>query len=135
MIEEEYHRTVEAVLRISGGRQLAERFPRFRRKLARRMPTLNQVGRQQIELLRRFRESGRGSDAGRAALGAAAVDQRDCGGVRGDRLKSGNVTLSAAKGAMSSGPFAALRVTALRFQSFHTLSAPALRFLSTSTLS
>ena len=58
MIEEEYHRTVEAVLRISGGRELAERFPRFRRKLARRMPTLNQVSRQQIELLRRFRESG-----------------------------------------------------------------------------
>ena len=58
MIEEEYHRTVEAVLRISGGRQLAERFPRFRRRLARRLPTLNQVCRQQIELLRRFRESG-----------------------------------------------------------------------------
>jgi phosphoenolpyruvate carboxylase len=58
MIEEEYHRTVEAVLRISGGSELAERFPRFRRKLARRMPTLNQVSRQQIELLRRFRESG-----------------------------------------------------------------------------
>jgi phosphoenolpyruvate carboxylase len=58
MIEEEYHRTVEAVLRISGGAQLAERFPRFRRKLARRLPTLNQVSRQQIELLRRFRESG-----------------------------------------------------------------------------
>ena len=32
-------------------RELAERFPRFRRKLARRMPTLNQVSRQQIELL------------------------------------------------------------------------------------
>ncbi len=58
LIEQEYHRTVEAVLGISGGRELAERFPRFRRKLARRMPTLNQVTRQQIELLRRFRESG-----------------------------------------------------------------------------
>ncbi len=58
MIEEEYHKSVEAVLRISGGGELAERFPRFRRKLARRMPTLNQVSRQQIELLRRFRESG-----------------------------------------------------------------------------
>jgi phosphoenolpyruvate carboxylase len=57
MIDAEYQRTVEAVLRISGGRELAERFPRFRRKLARRMPTLNQVSRQQIELLRRFRES------------------------------------------------------------------------------
>ncbi|HYC30727.1 MAG TPA: phosphoenolpyruvate carboxylase [Gemmatimonadales bacterium] len=58
MIEEEYHRSVEALLRISGGRELAERFPRFRRRLARRLPTLNQVSRQQIELLRRFRESG-----------------------------------------------------------------------------
>ncbi len=58
MIEEEYHRTVEAVLRISGGPELAHRFPRFRRKLARRLPTLNQISRQQIELLRRFRETG-----------------------------------------------------------------------------
>jgi phosphoenolpyruvate carboxylase len=58
LIEEEYHRTVEAVLRISGGSQLVERYPRFRRRLARRLPTINQVSRQQIELLRRFRESG-----------------------------------------------------------------------------
>jgi phosphoenolpyruvate carboxylase len=58
LIEEEYHRTVEAVLRISGDAELAQRFPRFRRKLARRLPMLNQISRQQIELLRRFRESG-----------------------------------------------------------------------------
>jgi phosphoenolpyruvate carboxylase len=58
MIEEEYHRTVEAMLRISGDSELAARFPRFRRKLARRLPTINQVSRQQIELLRRVRESG-----------------------------------------------------------------------------
>jgi phosphoenolpyruvate carboxylase len=58
LIEEEYHRTVEAVLRISGGRELVERYPRFRRRLARRLPIINQVSRQQIELLRRFRESG-----------------------------------------------------------------------------
>ena len=58
LIEEEYHRTVEAVLRISGGTELAERFPRFRRRLMRRLPTTNQICRQQIELLRRFRESG-----------------------------------------------------------------------------
>jgi phosphoenolpyruvate carboxylase len=57
-IQEEYHRTVEVVLRVSGGSALAERFPRFRRKLARRLPTLNQISRQQIELLRRFRETG-----------------------------------------------------------------------------
>ena len=58
LVEEEYHRTIEAVLRISGGKELAERYPRFRRRLARRLPTINQVSRQQIELLRRFRESG-----------------------------------------------------------------------------
>src|SRR5262249_28113787 len=58
LIEEEYHRTVEAMLRISGGTELAQRFPRFRRKLARRPPTINQISRQQIELLRRFRASG-----------------------------------------------------------------------------
>ncbi len=58
LIEEEYHRSVEAVLRLSGGQELAQRFPRFRRRLARRLPTINQVSRQQIELLRRFRESG-----------------------------------------------------------------------------
>jgi len=58
MVEEEYHRTVEAVLRISKGAELVERYPRFRRRLARRLPTINQVSRQQIELLRRFRESG-----------------------------------------------------------------------------
>jgi phosphoenolpyruvate carboxylase len=58
MVEEEYERTVQAVLQISGGRELVERYPRFRRRLARRLPTINQVSRQQIELLRRFRESG-----------------------------------------------------------------------------
>ncbi|HEV8454199.1 MAG TPA: phosphoenolpyruvate carboxylase, partial [Gemmatimonadales bacterium] len=58
LVEDEYHRTVEAVLRISGASQLVERYPRFRRRLARRLPTINQVSRQQIELLRRFRESG-----------------------------------------------------------------------------
>jgi phosphoenolpyruvate carboxylase len=57
-VEEEYRRTVEAVLRISGGTELAERFPRFRRRLVRRLPTLNQVSRQQVELVRRFRQSG-----------------------------------------------------------------------------
>jgi phosphoenolpyruvate carboxylase len=58
LIEEEYHKTVEAVLRISGDAEPAQRFPRFRRKLARRLPILNQISRQQIELLQRFRESG-----------------------------------------------------------------------------
>ncbi|HEX5385958.1 MAG TPA: phosphoenolpyruvate carboxylase [Gemmatimonadales bacterium] len=55
MVEEEYHRTVEAVLRVTEGKALAERFPRFLRKLARRLPAINQASRLQIELLRRYR--------------------------------------------------------------------------------
>jgi phosphoenolpyruvate carboxylase len=57
LVEAEYHRTVEVVLRVSGGAALAERFPRFRRRLARRLATINQASRQQVELLRRFRAS------------------------------------------------------------------------------
>ena len=55
LIEEEYHRTVEVVRRVAGSGDLAERFPRFRERLGRRLPTLDQVNRQQIELLRRYR--------------------------------------------------------------------------------
>ncbi|MEP7175253.1 MAG: phosphoenolpyruvate carboxylase [Gemmatimonadales bacterium] len=76
LIEEEYHRTVEAVLRISGGTELAERFPRFRRKLARRLPTMNQISRQQVELLRRFRESG--SDKSQEELLSALLLSINC---------------------------------------------------------
>jgi phosphoenolpyruvate carboxylase len=54
-IEAEYRRTVRMILAVSGGGELAERFPRFRRRLARRLATINQVSRQQVELLRRFR--------------------------------------------------------------------------------
>ena len=75
-IEDEYHRTVDAVLQISGGRELAERFPRFRRKLVRRLPTLNQISRQQIELLRRFRESG--SDKSQEELLSALLLSINC---------------------------------------------------------
>jgi len=55
LIEEEYRRSVETVLHVSEGRALAERFPRFLRKLARRMPTINQANLLQIDLLRRYR--------------------------------------------------------------------------------
>ncbi|HSB54095.1 MAG TPA: phosphoenolpyruvate carboxylase [Gemmatimonadales bacterium] len=57
LVQEEYARTVEAVLRVTGSKEPAERFPRFRRRLYRRLPTINQVSRQQVELLRRFRAS------------------------------------------------------------------------------
>ncbi len=55
MIEQEYQRSVEQVLKVSGSSLLAERFPRFRRKLSRRLPTINQVGREQVRLIKDFR--------------------------------------------------------------------------------
>jgi len=55
MIEEEYRRAVEAILRIGDGRELADRFPRFRRRLTRRLATLDRVGRQQVALIHRCR--------------------------------------------------------------------------------
>jgi phosphoenolpyruvate carboxylase len=55
MIEEEYRRTVDAVLRVNQGAHIADRFPQFGLRLSRRLPTLAQVNRQQIELLRRYR--------------------------------------------------------------------------------
>ncbi len=55
LVEEEYHRTVGAVLRLTGGDLLLERVPRFRRRLTRRLPALKRVGLEQVELVRRFR--------------------------------------------------------------------------------
>src|SRR2546430_7342414 len=54
LVADEYHRTVDAVRRLTGESALAERFPQFRERLSRRLPTLNQVSHQQIELLRRY---------------------------------------------------------------------------------
>lgn len=55
MIEAEYALTREMVLRVSGGTELAERFPLFRDRLKGRLPTINQVSREQVELLARYR--------------------------------------------------------------------------------
>ena len=51
----EFALTREMVLRVSGGTELAERFPLFRDRLKGRLPTSNQVGREQVELLARYR--------------------------------------------------------------------------------
>jgi phosphoenolpyruvate carboxylase len=51
----EYELTTAVVLRVSGGTTLAERYPRFLRRLGRRLPVLNQVSRQQAQFLHRFR--------------------------------------------------------------------------------
>jgi phosphoenolpyruvate carboxylase len=57
-IEREYRLTCEMVMQVSGESQIAERFPQYRRRLARRLKTLNQVSREQIGLLRLYRAGG-----------------------------------------------------------------------------
>jgi phosphoenolpyruvate carboxylase len=56
MVSAEYERTVRELLALSGGRALAERFPRFRRRLSRRLPILDAVGFEQVRLVCEFRE-------------------------------------------------------------------------------
>jgi phosphoenolpyruvate carboxylase len=58
------------LLGITGESTLAERFPEFRARLARRLTTVNQVNREQIELLRRYRAApeGREKEAFKAPL-------------------------------------------------------------------
>ncbi len=55
LIEQEFMLTCDMVLRISQEREIGERFPGYRARLAHRLPTINQVNRDQVELLRRFR--------------------------------------------------------------------------------
>jgi len=54
-ITEEYRLTCEMILRISGDAGVAERFPQYRRRLARRLKTINAVSREQVHLLRAHR--------------------------------------------------------------------------------
>jgi phosphoenolpyruvate carboxylase len=54
-VRSEYELTAAMLLEVSEGRLVAERFPRLRARLARKLPTINRVNRQQVELLRRFR--------------------------------------------------------------------------------
>jgi len=55
MISREYERSVDMILALTGGDTLAERFPQFTRRLARRLPALNQINRQQVQLIANFR--------------------------------------------------------------------------------
>ncbi len=63
MIESEYGRTVQRVLRITGEKALLDRFPNHRSRLDSRLPLLNRASRQQVELLRRVRARRPGTDA------------------------------------------------------------------------
>ncbi|MBM3543585.1 MAG: phosphoenolpyruvate carboxylase [Alphaproteobacteria bacterium] len=71
MIEQELKLTRDMVLKVSGGVEIAERFPQYRANLAARLPTVNEVNRIQVELLRRFRDAS--SDAEREAFKSALL--------------------------------------------------------------
>jgi phosphoenolpyruvate carboxylase len=57
-IRAEYERTREALLRITGQRELLDRDPVLQRSIARRNPYVDPLSFIQLELLRRFREGG-----------------------------------------------------------------------------
>jgi phosphoenolpyruvate carboxylase len=57
MVEREYQLTRDMVLRISGDEEVAQRFAQYRARLDQRLPTINEVNREQVELLRRFRSA------------------------------------------------------------------------------
>ena len=58
LIETEYEKTLVNILRVSGGTLLCERFPRFRRRLQRRLTSIDRICRQQVEMIRHFRDAG-----------------------------------------------------------------------------
>ena len=70
-IEAELKLTREMVLKVSQGKELAERFPEYRRSLHSRLTTVNEVNREQVELLRRFR--GAQNEAEREAYKSAVL--------------------------------------------------------------
>ncbi len=55
VVKDEYERTCRAVLRISGGGTLAERFPRYLRQFYRRQRTISEASRMQVQLLKEYR--------------------------------------------------------------------------------
>jgi phosphoenolpyruvate carboxylase len=71
MIEQELRLTREMVLKVSGGSEIAERFPEYRRALGHRLSAVNEVNRIQVELLRRFRSAS--TDAEREAYKSALL--------------------------------------------------------------
>ena len=55
MFMEEYELTKELILRVTGEKDLLDRFPKFKRKFERRKAILNKVGLLQVKLVERFR--------------------------------------------------------------------------------
>ena len=56
LVEAEYHRSVAMVLQISASQRLCDRFWRFRLQFDRRQAAIDGIARQQIQMIRRFRD-------------------------------------------------------------------------------
>ena len=69
MIEAEYRLTAEMVRKVSGEAEIGGRFPRHREVLAERLPMINEVNREQVELCA-------GSAAPRPRPSGSATSQR-----------------------------------------------------------
>ncbi len=54
-IKSEYDRTTDMILKVTNEEQLCDRFPNFKRHFYRRNESLNQVGLEQVELVKKFR--------------------------------------------------------------------------------
>ena len=78
MIEAEYRLTAEMVRKASGEAEIGARFPRHREVLAERLPMINAVNREQVELLRRFRGASTESRARALQACFIAVHQLHC---------------------------------------------------------
>jgi phosphoenolpyruvate carboxylase len=76
MIEGEYRLTADMVRKVAGEADLGERFPRHREVLAERLPMIDEVNREQVELLRRFR--GASSEAERERYKPALLLSINC---------------------------------------------------------
>jgi phosphoenolpyruvate carboxylase len=57
-VEDEFALTCSMILRVTGETTLGERLGAHTRRQARRLPTMNAVSRQQVQLLRDFRDGG-----------------------------------------------------------------------------
>ena len=75
MIEAEYKLTLEMVKRVTGDTIIGNRFPKYRTRLAARLPLLNQVNLEQVELLRRFRAA---SEADREQIKSTLLLSLNC---------------------------------------------------------
>jgi phosphoenolpyruvate carboxylase len=76
MIETEYQLTRDMARKVSGEAEIGERFPRHRAVLAERLAMINEVNREQVELLRRFR--GASTDAERERYKPALLLSINC---------------------------------------------------------